>query len=350
MATQRTGNGKKGDGPIFSSGSPAGEKNKTVPFFLMAALLVFMQVVHIAAAPRADPPQARELSGNVTLSGAWALYPMALKWAEEFQKLYPKVRIDIQAGGAGKGIADALAGIVDFGMVSREIQPAETARGALAFAVCKDAVVPTTSDKNPVLGRLLKAGLKKQDFVSIWITETARTWGSVLGTADRTSLNAYTRSDACGAAETWAQFLDKKQEDLRGVGVYGDPGLAEAVRRDPRGVGFNNVNYAYDPKTLKPIQGIAVIPIDLDGNGRVDNGEDFYATRDTLTAAIARGAYPSPPARDLYLVSKGRPENPAAAAFLKWVLGEGQRYVPESGYIVLNAEKLAEGFKKIESR
>jgi phosphate transport system substrate-binding protein len=327
-----------------------GDKRRTASFFLAAALVVLMPASLPVLSPAATSVQAGELSGNVTLSGAWALYPMALKWGEEFQKLHPKVRIDIQAGGAGKGIADALAGIVDFGMVSREIQPAETGRGALAFAVCKDAVVPTASAKNPVLGAILKSGLKKQDFVNIWITEAAKTWGSVLGTADRTPLNAYTRSDACGAAETWAQFLDKKQEDLKGVGVYGDPGLAEAVRRDPRGVGFNNVNYAYDPKTLKPIQGIAVIPIDLDGNGRVDEGEDFYATRDTLTAAIARGAYPSPPARDLYLVSKGRPGNPAAAAFLKWVLGEGQRYIPETGYIALNAEKLADGLKKIESR
>jgi phosphate transport system substrate-binding protein len=327
-----------------------GDKKRIAPFFLAAALIVLMPASLPVLSPAATSVQAGELSGNVTLSGAWALYPMALKWGEEFQKLYPKVRIDIQAGGAGKGIADALAGIVDFGMVSREIQPAETDRGALAFAVCKDAVVPTMSEKNPVLGRVQKTGLKKQDFVNIWITETAKTWGFVLGTADRSALNAYTRSDACGAAETWAQFLDKKQEDLKGVGVYGDPGLAEAVRRDPLGVGFNNVNYAYDPKSLKPIQGIAVIPIDLDGNGQVDQGEDFYGTRDTLTAAIARGAYPSPPARDLYLVSKGRPEKPAVTAFLKWVLTEGQSYVPETGYIALNAGKLADGLKKIESR
>ena len=327
----------------------ASGENRTAPLFLLAALLA-ITVSHLPAALPAHPSQARELSGNVTLSGAWALYPMALKWGEEFQKLHPKVRIDIQAGGAGKGIADALAGIVDFGMVSREIQPAETARGALAFAVCKDAVVPTTSEKNPVLARVRTAGLKKQDFSNIWITETAKTWGLVLGTADSSEIHAYTRSDACGAAETWAQFLDKKQEDLKGVGVYGDPGLAEAVRRDPHGVGFNNVNYAYDPKTLKPIRGIAVIPIDLDGSGKIDPGEDFYATRDTLTAAIARGAYPSPPARDLYLVSKGRPEKPVVAAFLSWVLTEGQRYVPETGYIALSAEKLADGLKKIASR
>ena len=40
-------------------------------------------------------------------------------------------------------------------------------------------------------------------------------------------------------------FLGKKQEDLLGIGVFGDPGLNEAVRKDALGIGFNNINYAY---------------------------------------------------------------------------------------------------------
>lgn len=345
---QRDGHSASGDGLARRQSGRARTARSFLGLMTAALLFSVFAAGPAGAVPPGRPSSTQKLSGNVSLSGAWALYPMALKWAEEFQKLHPKVRIDIQAGGAGKGLADALAGIVDFGMVSREIQPAETAKGALAFAVCKDAVVPTMSARNPLLGQVRSSGLKRQDFANIWITEAAKTWGSVLGTADRSPLNAYTRSDACGAAETWALFLGGKQEDLKGVGVYGDPGLAEAVRRDPLGVGFNNVNYAYDPKTLTPIQGVAIIPIDLDGNGRVDAGEDFYTTRETLTAAIARGAYPSPPARDLYLVSKGRPEKPAVAAFLRWVLTEGQRYIPETGYIALGAEKLANGLKRLD--
>jgi phosphate transport system substrate-binding protein len=311
---------------------------------LVLAVFLFLSIVQPSWS------QEKELAGNVTISGAWALYPMVLKWAEEFQKLQPKVRIDIQAGGAGKGIADVLAGVVDFGMVSRGIQPVEVEKGAFAVAVCKDAVLPTVSEKNPLLAQILKTGLKKQAFINIWISETAKTWGDALGTGDRTQLHVYTRSDACGAAETWAQFLGKKQEDLKGVGVYGDPGLAEAVRRDSRGLGYNNVNFAYDPKTKKPVKGITILPIDLDGNGRIDDAENFYQTRDDITAAIARGAYPSPPARDLYLVTKGRPEKAAGVAFLKWVLNEGQQFVAETGYIALSADKLADGLKKIGAR
>jgi phosphate transport system substrate-binding protein len=294
--------------------------------------------------------QKREWQGNLTLSGAWALYPMAIKWGEEFSKVHPKVRIDVQAGGAGKGIADVLAGAVDFGMVSRGIHPTELERGAFAIAVCKDAVVPTLSTKNPLLSLVQKAGLKKEAFIAIWITETAKTWGDVLGVPDKNPLHVYTRSDACGAAETWAEYLGRRQEDLQGVGVYGDPGLAEAVRRDPLGLGFNNINYAYDAKSKKPVPGIAILPIDLNGNGNIDDAENFYLDREAVTAAIARGAYPSPPARDLYLVTKERPRDPLVVEFLRWVLNEGQTFVPETGYIALPPDKLEEELKKIESR
>ncbi len=288
-----------------------------------------------------------ELKGTISISGAWALYPMAVKWAEEFQKIYPKVRIDIQAGGAGKGMADVLAGMVDIGSVSREIYPPEIDKGAFPIPVTKDAVVPTVNAQNPFLTEILKRGVKRETFGGIWITGEVKTWGEVIGREEKTSIHVYTRSDACGAAKTWAVYLGKEQEDLLGVGVYGDPGLAEAVRRDRLGIGFNNINYAYDAKTKLPVAGIKVIPIDINGNSRIDEEENFYNTREELTDAINRGAYPSPPARDLYFVTKGKPEKKVLVEFLKWVLTEGQSYVPETGYIPLSKEKLDSGLKKI---
>ena len=102
-------------------------------------------------APR--PAPARE---SLILSGAWALYPLAVRWKEEFTRTRPRIDIDVQAGGAGKGITDVLAGIVDIGMVSREILPVEFEKGAVALPVAKDAVVATISRKNPFLETLLR--------------------------------------------------------------------------------------------------------------------------------------------------------------------------------------------------
>ena len=296
-----------------------------------------------SARPAAAQTAAPASRGNLSLSGAWALYPLAVRWQEEFQKSHPGVNVDVQAGGAGKGIADALAGAVDIGMVSREIHPAEAERGAVALPVAKDAVVVTLNRKNPFLEEIRRRGLGQKDFAAIWLGKSAPTWEGILGLKGRTPIRVFTRSDACGAAETWAAYLGGHQEDLGGVGVYGDPGLAEAVRRDTLAIGFNNVNFAYDAKTLGPIAGLAVCPIDLDASGAVDPAESVYATRDDLTRAIAAGVYPSPPARELYFVVKGRPGRPLLKEFLEWVLVEGQKYVVEMGYIAVGPDRIASG-------
>ena len=305
----------------------------------IAVLAVLLAASGLGPAAAPGVPERASLS----LSGAWALYPLAVRWQEEFQKSHPGVHIDVQAGGAGKGIADVLAGVVDIGMVSREIHPAEAEKGAVALAVAKDAVVATISRRNPFLADLKQRGLKREVLLGIWMKRNVTTWEGALGRTGRTPVHVFTRSDACGAAETWAAYLGGHQEDLAGVGVYGDPGLAEAVRRDPLAVGFNNVNYAYDGKTLAPVAGLEVCPIDLDGSGSLDPGERIYATRGELVQAIASGVYPSPPARELYFVVKGKPSRPLLAEFLEWVLVQGREYVAEMGYIGLAPERVEAG-------
>lgn len=282
---------------------------------------------------------------EISVSGAFALYPLAVKWAEEFQKLHPEVRIDISAGGAGKGMTDALSGMVDIGMVSREIYPVEMERGAVAFAVAKDAVVPAINAENPDLQNLLKRGLTREVAVKLWITGEYKEWGQVSGSGSHDKIHVYTRSDACGAAETWAAWLGKKQENLMGTGVFGDPGVATAVQKDVLAIGMNNIGYVYDETTRKPNPGLKVLPVDVNGDGRLDAEELFYDTKDQLIRAITENQYPSPPARDLYMVTGGMPKKPEVIAFLRYILTEGQRHNATVGYIGLSEEKLQKSLR-----
>jgi phosphate transport system substrate-binding protein len=127
----------------------------------------------------------------------------------------------------------------------------------------------------------LARGLRREDFANIFISGSVTDWKQLFPettVSEDTSIKVYTRSDASGAADVWAEYIDEKaQEDLLGIG-------------------FNNVGFAYDPGTLEPLSGLLIIPIDLNENGVIDPEEDFYARRDGVTGAIADGIYPSPPA------------------------------------------------------
>ena len=289
------------------------------------------------------------LKGKITISGAFALYPLTVRWAQEFQKLHPRVTINVSAGGAGKGMADALSKMVDLGMYSREISPEERAKGAWFVAVSRDAVLPTVNAANPVMKDLRFRGLTKQKFFDIFITGKIKTWGEAAGNGSKEALEPFTRSDACGAAEMWAKFLlGKKQEDLIGLGVNGDPGVADAIRKNIGGIGYNNLNFVYDMTSRKPYQGIDVVPIDINGNGKIDPEENFYGSLDLVMKAIREGIYPSPPARDLYLVAGGKPSGKLVMAFLEWILTDGQKYLTEAGYVSVSPDKLRSGLEKLK--
>lgn len=283
---------------------------------------------------------AKRKEQTVSLSGAFALYPLAVQWAEAYKVEHPEIRFNISAGGAGKGMTDALSGTVDLGMFSREITPEEINQGVWWVGLTIDAVLPSISDKNPLLSSLKTRGLTQEEFKAIFIDGSIKDWGKLLNNNTTLPISVYTRSDACGAAGTWAKYLGAKQENLNGIGIYGDPGLAEAVTRDPAGIGFNNTIFIYDIKTGAKRPGLEVIPIDLNANGKIDPDEDFYNSFEDILAAIAGGIYPSPPARELYFVSKGKPKKQATLNFIEWVLTSGQAYVKPAGYVPIDQSRI----------
>lgn len=287
---------------------------------------------------------------TITISGAFAIYPLVVKWSEEYKKLNPDVNFNISAGGAGKGMTDALAGTVDLGMFSKSISQEELDKGCWYVGMTIDAVVPTINANNPYICQLLENGLTNEQFTKIFIDNSYKTWEEVLGINEgNTPINVYTRSDACGAADTWAAYLGKKkQEDLKGTAVFGDPGLADAVAKDEYSIGFNNTCYAYDVKTGFRRPGMEVIPIDINENGKIDTDENFYDKFENVLNAIKIGVYPSPPARELFLVSKGKPQKQVVIDFIKWCLTDGQKYVTEAGYVELKQEKIDEYLKSLE--
>ncbi|MDD3636412.1 MAG: PstS family phosphate ABC transporter substrate-binding protein [Bacteroidales bacterium] len=285
---------------------------------------------------------------KISISGAFALYPLTVRWSEVFNRENPNIKIDISAGGAGKGMVDAMSGMVDLGMFSRHITEAEQAQGVWYIAVAKDAVVPTINAKNPALEMIQQKGIQRSVFQEIYLEKHNKKWSDLTGNSkDNEVIKVYTRSDACGAAEMWAQFLGKSQENLEGIGIFGDPGIADAVKSDLNGIGFNNIIFAYDLKTGEPFEGLGIIPIDLNENGKIDPEENFYGQITDINRAIANNQYPSPPARELYFVAKSYPQNEYVLQFLKWILTEGQQYVEEAGYVPLDEQSLKIQLQKL---
>jgi phosphate transport system substrate-binding protein len=318
--------------------------------FVLVSIFATLSILISACAPATPNATAPgdTLSGTITVSGAFALYPLMSVWSDEFHKLHPNVEFDISGGGAGKGMTDALSGAVDIGMVSRKVKPEEESQGAFTIPVVKDAVFGVISASNPVAKEIVAQGIKQETLRKIFITGEIKTWGEVVGKPEVTdAIHVYTRSDSAGAADIWAQFLGgKTQSDIQGVGVNADPGLLDTVVKDPLGIGYNNLGFAFDLATGKQAIGALVIPIDADADGKA-NETELLDSLAKATAAVSDGTYPSPPGRVENLVTKGKPSG-LTQAFIQWILSDGQKLVGQSGYVELTADALADSIAKVK--
>lgn len=311
---------------------------------------LFLLIICISCAPKVKEGfnDKTGFVGTISISGAFALYPIVVLWGEDFKKLHPNVRFNISAGGAGKGIADVLTNMTDIGLVSRDLHPQELDKGAYPIYVAKDAVLGTFNSNHPNAQLIKERGLTRDELQKVFINGSYLSWNNIDRNFTASPIEIYVRSDAAGAAETWAKFFDKTQEDLKGVGIFGDPGVAQAIKDSPYAIGFNNINYVYDLKSKKTTPNIEVIPIDFNKNGKIDPEENFYADIDELTEAVALGKYPSPPTRKLLFVIKNDNTSKLIKEFIRFILHEDQQgYLLENGYVPLTAQQRAHELEKL---
>ena len=294
--------------------------------------------------------QSNNTKKPINFSGAFALYPLNLKWSEEYKKSHPDLIFNIQPGGAGKGLTDALSGNADVGMFSREISDNELNKGVWYIVLAKDAVFPTVNSKNIYIDSIRKHGLTKEALQNIFTAGKPVTWEDVLNikSAAQHRINVFSRSDASGAAESWAAYFGVHQENLKGIAMMGDPGIADAVKKEINGIGFNNTQYLFDLNSGNKIAGIEILPLDVNGNGIIDSAENFYSSLSSVENAVINGHYPSPPVRDLYFVCKQKPTNQTILDYFKWVLTDGQKFINDAGYVPLPDDVIREQLKKLE--
>ncbi len=318
---------------------------------ILSSLLVIASLLLAGCGANTPKPAGtgnNSLSGTISISGAFALYPMMTVWADEFHKLHPDVEFDVQGGGAGKGMTDTIAGAVDIGMISRSIKDEETAQGIFWISVTKDAVFPIISTENPVAADIIARGISQETYQKIFISGEIKTWGEVVGKPEITDeIHVYTRSDACGAGEMWAKFSGGEvQDDIQGIGINGEPALVDTVIKDPLGIGYSNLNSVFDMNSGSLIPGTLVPPVDINENGQAD-ADEYYKNMDEAVSAVASEKYPSPPARFENLATKGKPTG-LTLVFIQWILTEGQQYLSQAGYVPLTPKQQAESLEKLK--
>lgn len=115
--------------------------------------------------------EAKDLEGKITISGSTSVGPLALQLAEEYMKLNPRVKIEIQETGSGAGITQALENTVDLGMSSRDLKT-DGSEDLEKTIIAQDGIAVILSKENPV------DDLSLEEIKNIFLGEV-RSWEEV---------------------------------------------------------------------------------------------------------------------------------------------------------------------------
>lgn len=271
------------------------------------------------------------ISGNLSSIGSDTLNNLMTLWAEEFNKFYPNVNVQIQGAGSSTAPPAITEGTANLAPMSRamrdsEIQTFEQRYGYAPYAlpVAVDMVAVYVNKDNPIEGMTIP----QVDAVfsatrRCGNSEDITRWGQLglTGAWSNRDFAIYSRNAVSG---TYGFFKDSA---LCG-GDYkssineqpGSSSVVQGVTESINGIGYSGIGYR--------TSGVRVVPLAAE-----EGGEYFEANAENA----ASGDYPL--ARYLYVYINKNPNeelDPLTREFVRMVYTqEGQGVVHRDGFVPL---------------
>jgi phosphate transport system substrate-binding protein len=277
--------------------------------------------------------KASGISGNLSSVGSDTLANLMTMWAEEFNREYPNVNIQIQAAGSSTAPPALTEGTANIGPMSREMKDDEIAAfedkygyKPTAVPVAIDALAVMVNKDNPVKGLTIPQ-------VDAIFSSTRKcggetdieNWGDAGVSAWKAkSIQLYGRNSVSGTYGYFKENALCKGDYKSNVNEQpGSASVVQSVTSSVNGIGYSGMGYT--------TSGIRMVPLAKKA------GDPFVEA--TPENALS-GKYPL--TRYLYVYVNKKPNTPMAPLdyeFIKMVLSQtGQQVVIKDGYIPLPAK------------
>ena len=258
------------------------------------------------------------------------LYNLAVKWANEFNKLYPEMKIKILTT-SDKMMTDKLIAKGNIGFVSNEYYSGFDSQSLWKVVVGRDVIVPVINSKNPFSNDICKQGISTELLKAFFNNADNKNWGTLLRNNKNAPVNYYWVNDE--STKTGLRgFLKTSQNLTPGTKVENGKELISAIQKDPYALGFCKMTDILDFNSRSIVENIRLLPLDKNGNGSIDFSERIYDDFNTFSRGVWIGKYPKSLISNIYSISSDQPKNENELAFLRWVLTDGQQFLYNSGF------------------
>jgi len=280
------------------------------------------------------------LSGSINVTTSPELYDLTMKWANEYSRLNPTQKINVSKTSENN-ISEIISS-GELGIVSEEFYHKLNNSSTWSMVVGRDVIVPVMSSKNPLLNEIYLKGITIKELTQFVSNPENRNWGDLIGSAQKIPVHFYTTNDQ-SAGSVLRSLQNLHQPISNGIQSSSTAEMILAIQNDPNAIGFFNLTQISDQNNKNLLEGLRFVPIDKNGNGKIDYMENIYTSIESFSRGVWIGKYPKALTSNIYSVSSTNPNNISEVAFLKWVLTDGQSFLNEKGYsdLVYN-ERLAQ--------
>lgn len=281
----------------------------------------------------------------VVVTGNRFSYKLVQKWIDEYNKVNPDVQIIIEARGTNDPAKF---------QILAEVYPQEEEfrKNRQYINVGRYAILPVATSKSQFANYFLERGLNTEAIKQVFFSNIYADKEKQLKID--APYTVYTRLQKAGVPFVFAKFFDFQQKDIKGTSIAGaDEHLVKALLRDPNGVTYLPLVLIYDQQTRKAINGLTVLPVDINGNGRLNDDEKFYGSLDAVIQRLENkesGDIKNIPVEYLHLSVDKQSASQDAIDFLTWVNEHGKNDLHEFGYLLPDASRENEKFNEFASK
>lgn len=277
--------------------------------------------------------KASGVAGNLSSVGSDTLANLMTLWAEEFNRNYPNVNIQIQAAGSSTAPPALTEGTSNLGPMSREMKDDEVedfedkyGYKPTAIPVAVDALAVLVNKDNPIQGLSMdqvdaifsstrKCGADAK--IETWGQAGVAAWGSK-------TIQLYGRNSVSGTYGYFKEHALCKGDFKSNVNEQpGSASVVQSVTTSVNGIGYSGMGYS--------TSGVRMVPLARKGSN---------AFVEATPENALNGTYPLTRYLFIYVNKKpNQPLPPLENEFIKMVLSKtGQQAVIKDGYIPLPAK------------
>ena len=298
---------------------------------------VVTQVVEKIVTVTAPPG---EMEGTILVDGSSTVGPISQAVAEEYQGLFPKVRVPVGISGSGGGFKKFCRLETDISDASRFIKESEQGLcgennvGYIELPVAIDGIAVVVNPQNSVIGDCVTL----EELNKMWdpgSEGSISNWSQVRDGLPGDDFVLYGPGADSGTYDYFTKVVNGEEGASRGdyTPSEDDNVLVQGVSGDLNALGFFGLAY-YEQN------------VDLLKALKVDKGEGcvFPNTEDVLT-----GKYPLSRAIFIY-VSTQAAERPEVQAFIEFYMKNAAGLVGQIGYVPLPDEMYEMALERFEQR